>query len=456
MNQHMGWAPALLALAITGCAAPPGVRHEADIQALVAERQAPASVPASTGAASTPAAAPTPSIESALRDALATSPAARAIWARYGITEAEVRESLRLQNPSLGFLRLSADGGIRETTYSLSQPLLDLLFTGYRRRQGELAAQQAMQRCAAELLGLEADIRIAFIGHAAAVLAQRAGQREREAAELSAQLAARFHAAGNISELQLRREQAAASEAALLALQRDVDVAQARGHLLSLLGHSGSDSSALPEIAVPLLDAEPASLAELQQRAAVQRLDLAALRAERDLRATQARHTRRWSWFRGATLEAERETATGESARTGGGVALELPLFDSGANRRRGAAARLQLREAQLQGLTTHITNEVEARRAEVQARREAVSMHASTLIEQRERIVLLTQQRADFMLVGSFELIAARQQQFAAWRTWIESVAQLARAQIRLAQAMGRAAPDITITEMLDLEDLP
>lgn len=454
MNQSMGWVPALLALAVAGCVAPQGPRHEADIRELVTAREA--STPASATPTGTPAAAAAPTIDSALQEAMADSPAARAIWARYGIDEAEVREALRLQNPTLGFMRLSADGGLRETSYSLSQPLLDLLFTGYRRRQGDLATQQAMQQCAAALLQLEADIRVAFIGYAAAVLEQRAGQREREAAEVSAELAARFHAAGNISELQLRREEAAANEAALASLQQDIAAARARSQLMSLLGRSDVDARALPQVALPVLDAEPAPLADLQQQAAAQRLDLAALRAERDLSAVQARHAGRWSWFQGATLEAERHNETGEATRSGGGASLELPLFDNGANRRRGAAAWLQLREAELADLATRIRNDVETGRMEVEAHREAVAGFARTLIAQRERIVELTQQRADFMLVGSFELIEARKEQFASWRTWIDAVAALAAAQVHLAQSLGRAAPGGDATETLDLEDLP
>lgn len=448
MNHHSGWAPALLALAMAGCASSPTPLHGDDVRELVTAHQA-----------RLPATAPARALEAALQDALASSPAARAIWARYGITEAEVREALRLHNPTLGLLRLSGAGGYRETQYSLSQPLLELLFSGYRHRQGEIATRQAMQHCAAQLLAFEADVRVAYLVHAAAGLAWRVAGRGAEAASLSAALAGRYREAGNISELQWQREQAAASEAALQVLQRRVALVRARASLFDLLGRTAPQEDDPAWMALPLLDAEPAPLAELQQYAGEQRLDLAALRAERDLRAAQAVHARRWGWLSGLSLEGARERGGGEPVRSGAGASLELPLFDGGGNRRRRAGALLQLREAELAGLATQVANEVAARRAEVLVQREAVAVHARALVERRERIVELTQQRADFMLVGSFELILARRQQMDAWQAWVEGVARLGTAQVRLAQALGRAAPEAAegaAATMLTVEDLP
>lgn len=425
MTHYKGRALALLVLGITGCAASPAWREPQ------------------------PAAAPVS------RQLPVDSPTVRAIQARCGLAEAEVAEALRLANPRFGVLRLSG-GGLRETTFSLSQELLDLMFTGFRRRQGEIATRQAMQQCAGALLQLETDIRLATIAHAAAVQALHATRREHEAALLSARFAARYREAGNISELAQRREEAVASETALALAREQARVAAARSELDTLLGRRTGEQGATYMTALPLFDEAPAEVGILQQRALDARLDLAALRAERELRATQARQVRRWGWLGGATLEAERETQRAGPSLAGGGVEVPVPLLDSGAPRRRVAAAWLALREAELAQLELRIANDVAALHTEVRARREAVATHARALIEQRARIVALTQQQADYMLVGSFELIAVRAQQFAAWRTYIESAAQLAQAQIRLAQALGEPPPAADAAATIDLETLP
>ncbi len=139
----------------------------------------------------------------------------------------------------------------------------------------------------------------------------------------------------------------------------------------------------------------------------------------------------------------------------GGGVSVELPLFDTGAGRRDRARGLLALREAQLDGLTIRIHNDVLTQRAAVIAGREAVELHARGLLQQRERIVQLTRQRADYMLVGSFDLIDAREQQFAAYRMYIDAVTRLVLAQIGLAQVLGGALPVAEPASAIDMEDL-
>ena len=454
MNVKLLACVPLIAVLAAACATPATEESQAATRELVAARGV-------TGATATTAVdtllAEPIGVDSAAQLALLANPHARAIWAELGIADAEVFDALRISNPTLGFLQLSTGTGVTQTTWSLSQPLLDLLFIGYRRRQGEFRTLQAQQQAAGALVGLEADVRAAFVANAAAETTLQVAARAAEAAGASAELAARYHAAGNISELQLRREQAAASAAALHVAERSAAREQARSQLLNLLGLRHDDPRVRIDTRLSWDAGHGLDAAQLAVRAQQQRLDLAALRAEVELRRRELQHVSRWRFLPGLTLNAESEAETGSETLRGAGAEVTLPLFNAGAGQKARAAAQLQLREAQLAALEVAVANDTAAEAAALATRRAAVEAHARQLLEQRERIVVLTQQRFDYMLVGAFDLMAAREQQISAYEDYIDQIANLAQAQIRLERAIGGRLP---VTgeppRTLNPEDLP
>src|SRR5690606_31013112 len=102
--------------------------------------------------------------------------------------------------------------------------------------------ERARLRLAQAVLDLAFDVEAAW--HRAAAAEQVAGMREAvsEGAQASAELAERFHRAGNISQLQLRQEQAFASQAGIAAAQARAAAIRERLALNTLLGLSGKDS----------------------------------------------------------------------------------------------------------------------------------------------------------------------------------------------------------------------
>src|SRR5690606_31646968 len=103
-----------------------------------------------------------------------------------------------------------------------------------------------------------------------------------EASTLSAELAARFHAAGNISALQLAREQANATLARHAAANARAERLEARLTLAKRLGLAGrSHRWSLPG-RLPLPVADELDVASLLTQAHAQRADLAAARLALD------------------------------------------------------------------------------------------------------------------------------------------------------------------------------
>src|SRR5690606_14777534 len=100
-----------------------------------------------------------------------------------------------------------------------------------------------------------------------------------DAARHEAEIARRYHAAGNISRLQLDLQQAATARAEVDALRARAAAATARSRLADLLGQQASGGWRTEDrLAEPPDDAPGAE--DLAARAASQRLDLAAAREE--------------------------------------------------------------------------------------------------------------------------------------------------------------------------------
>ena len=241
--RYPGFAALLAtaAMALVGCVAMPADRGAAATKQLVETRSTVADTVQRLNGSPQVAvefstrllAAPIGGTE-AVQLALLNSPRMRELYATLGLSQGDVYDATRLANPSLGYLRLTPEaGGGNKTTWSIAQEFTQLLFLGYHNRVGRAQALRAEQQVAHEVLQLEAEVREAFYAHAGLQLSARMRAAAARGARVSADLAARFHEAGNISLLQRSREEAVASEASIGARRLEAQALAARGQLLT-------------------------------------------------------------------------------------------------------------------------------------------------------------------------------------------------------------------------------
>ncbi|GGA74838.1 copper resistance-related lipoprotein [Arenimonas soli] len=443
---------ALLALVLTsalaGCASLSPQPRNADITELLAERGGPAvdwSAVAGTDeeAESLERWLSEPmTLDAATRVAMLRSPRLREHYARLGLARAEVLEAVEIENPRLSFQRMSIDGGGHNRTTGLSMPLLDLLLLPAKARLAATDYDRARYDVAGAVLDTVADVEAAWYAYVTA--RQVAGMREAvsEAAEASAELAGRFHAAGNISALQLAQEQAAASQAYIEALQARADAGRHRLALHTLLGLRGeetnweaSDSLPLP---VPAED-DPEQLARL---AGDGNLGVLAARAEAEVLADALGLTRKLRWFGGSEIGYEREREADGARLQGPEISLELPIFNQGQAKLARAEARLMEALARVQQAELAADNGVRMGAQTVAALRDVVDIHRQALVPQREAIVARQQERQNFMLIGVFELIQAKVAEYDAYQAYLEAVRDYWLARVELARLVGRRLP--------------
>ncbi len=464
-HRRLGAAVAVIGAALAGCVGIPADRGAAVTQELVESRSTTAGTVPLVPLAVDEATAFTTRLLSqpiganeAVQLALLNSPRMRQLYAELGLAQGDVYDATRLANPTLGYLRLTPDTGSgSKTTWSIAQNFTELLFLNYTNSLGRAEGLRAEQRVAHAVLQLESDVREAFYVHAGSQLSARMRAAASRGARASADLAARFHDVGNITLLQRSREEAAASEALIGERRLAAQTIGARARLLTLLGLGANDARPrfVESLGLPVdLKTE---IGALQILADQQRLDLAALRTEIGMRNQQLTHVSRWRWLGGLTLSAEREHELDGEILRGPGASVELPIFNTGKGALLRSSSRAETAAAELVRLRLEIANDIVAQHAALTAASEAVDEYRLRLLPLQARIVDSSQREQNFMLIGAFELLAARREEVDTFERYVDAVRDYWIERTRLARSVGGVLPgDESATEPLLLPDLP
>lgn len=435
------------AIALAGCSSLPRERGYAETGDLIEARRGAAPIWSPQNHPSTEIIPEVPakplSAEQSVRLAFLYNPRIREEYARLGLGRAELEEARRIANPSFGYARLeprSGDGS--QITRSLSLSFTDLLLLPARKRFAAGELDRLQKSVAAELLELAAQVETAWF--AAVSADQVAAMREvvAQSAERSAELAQRFFDAGNINRLQLEQERAAAAQARIAAVRAAADRLRARSALAGLIGLPIEASwTTLDQMAAP--PNSEFTPDQLVHMALQQRLDLAAVRQEVALREDALGVSRRWRWLGAVELGYERESELDGGVMRGPSLALELPLFNQGQAAITRAQAELLDARARLDGLSLAVHNETRLALQGMAVARDIAERYRSVLVPGREAIVARSQEQVNFMLMGVFELIVAKQQEYDAYQEYLEAVRDYWMARADLRRVVGGRLPD-------------
>ncbi len=432
------------ALALAGCASLPRDRGYSESRELIAN-QRPVPPDWSPLRTNQELQLPTAPIgaEDAVRLAFFNNPRLREEYARLGLGRADLEDARRLSNPSLGYLRLSPDSGAgTQITRSLSLGLTDLLILPARKRLAEAELERLQMAVASAVLDIATDVEVAW--YEAVGAQQIAAMRDvvARAAEQSAELAQRFFDAGNINRLQLEQERAAATQARIDGLAAGSDALRARHRLAGLIGlptsADWSTQSQLPAPRAVGYDADTLVASALETR-----LDLAAARRAVTLREDALGVTRRWRWLGGIEVGYEHEREFDGGRATGPFASVELPIFNQGQGSVARAEAELQHARAELDAMLLTVQNDARLGLDALSVAYTIAERHRAELVPHREAIVARTQEQVNFMLVGVFELLLAKQQEYDAYQAYLEAVRDYWVARAGLRGAVGTRLPD-------------
>jgi outer membrane protein, heavy metal efflux system len=384
-------------------------------------------------------------VDSAVQISLLNNKTLQATYEDLSIAQADLVQAGLLQNPVFGAtLGFPIAGKAVRTGVELSAvtDFLSVFLIAARKKVAEAELRATKLRVADAVLRTAAEVEGAFYHLTAAQQTATMRRTILEAGDAALDLAVRQHVAGNISDLDLANQQALYEQVRTDLVRSEVDVIAARESLTRLLGLWGTDTTYKVADKLPELPTDEVELEHLESLAVSRRLDLGAAREEAQAvsHALAMAKNYRWLWHSsvGATYDRHPEHFTVLGPR----AEIEIPLFDQ----KQAVIARLEghLRAALARetALAVAIRSEVRAVRTRVVVARAVVDRYAKVVVPIRQRVVTLSQEQYNAMLLGAYQLLIARQNEVNTYREFIESLRDYWTARADLGRVTGGIVP--------------
>ena len=384
-------------------------------------------------------------VEGAIQISLLNNKTLQATYEDLSIAQADLVQAGLLQNPVFGAtIGFPIEGKAVRTGVELSAvaDFLSVLTLAARKKVAEAELRAAKLRVADAVLRTAAEVETAFYQLTAAQQTAAMRRTILETGDAALDLAVRQHAAGNISDLDLANQQALYEQVRTDLVRSEADVINARENLTRLLGLWGTDTTYKVADKLPELPTDEVELDHLESLAVSRRLDLGAAREEAQVVSHALAMAKNYRWLGhsgvGATYDRHPEHFTVLGPR----AELEIPLFDQ----RQAVIARLegQLRAALARetALAIAIRSEVRAVRTRLVVARALVDRYAKVVVPLRQRVVTLSMEQYNAMLLGAYQLLIARQNEVNAYREFIESLRDYWTARADLERVTGGIVP--------------
>jgi cobalt-zinc-cadmium efflux system outer membrane protein len=440
--ERAALATSLVALA--ACATAPADRGFGDVQRTAATRGValPDTTESDRATVVADALSRPLTVDDAVRVAFVASPAVQREYAALGLSAADVVRAGRLGNPTLAASWQSSSRSSDASRYDLglTQNFAELLLLSARSRFARGEFERTKLAATQRLLDVASGVAHAYYE---ALGAEQIAQMRRtiaNAASASAMLAQRFKDAGNVDALELAVNEAQASQAALDEEAARADATRLRSALNERMGLAAGATWQLAALREPVPQED--ALDALQQRAADHRADLESDRRVVVLLEDALGVARSYRFVGDVDVGVQYERDTDRSKLLGPSLALRLPLFQQGQASVLHAEALLDQARAQLRVTEIAVSNAVFIANDGVMATRRRIERLRSETIPLREQIVARTQERQNYMLVGVFELLRAKQDEYAAYQQYLEAVRDYWLARVELAHAVGARLP--------------
>jgi len=376
-------------------------------------------------------------MDGAVKVAVLANPGLQASYWKVGIAQADLAQAGRLPNPAFGYKHLSNAGDVDiERTFTVN--LVRLLTLPLASRLEAQRFEQVRLEVAREIEQHARDTRIAWVEAVAANQALEYARQVDAAAEASAELAGRMAKVGNMSQLDLSREQLYHAETQAALARAGKQAVASREKLTRLLGLWGKDVQySLPEH-LPELPAAPVQLRDIERIAIEQRLDLQAARLDAQATAANLGLTKTTRFVNVLDLGYVNETSSNAPTARGYELTLELPLFDWGSART--ARAEAVYMQAVQRVAQAAVTARSEARESYLGYRTafDVAAHYRDTIIPLRKRISKEVLLRYNGMLMSPQELLADSRDQASAVSSYIDALKEFWTAHANLEAALG------------------
>lgn len=379
-------------------------------------------------------------IGEAIQIALLKNPDLQATFEGLGIANADLAAAGLIESPLLevgvGF-PVRSSGARTSTNLSLTQNLMDLLQRPLRKKAASADSETTKLNLSDSVLRLVAEVKKAYYAYQGALHMQAFRQSIVSASRSAAELAKAQWDAGNISALDVD-QQGALYQVAKLELGRSkTETKVAREDLARLMGITYVSTQWHILEKLPLLPQKDPLFGTLELLATKQRLDLAASRKKIEasqymLKLARAKYVPSFAIGVRGGLDAEGNNAVGPT------VAVGLPFF----GHRKVSVARVQAQLKQSEresiALTAGIQSELKHTYEQFLLARQTANYYQNKIIPLSGRIVDESLKHYNYMLLGNYQLIQAKQNQIVAQRDYIEALKDYWMARSELERIVG------------------
>jgi outer membrane protein, heavy metal efflux system len=396
--------------------------------------------------------------DEAVQIALLNNRQLQATYEDLGLAQANLVQAGLLANPifNAGIL-FPVSGSAAELDFGITQSFLSILYRPLRRQIAAAALEATKLQITGEVLGLAAQVRAAFYRTQANEQLLELLRRITAAAQASAYTAERLHEAGNITALDLHREQAFYESARMNLAEAQARLTFGRERLNAVMGLWGMDTQWKVKPRLPEIAGKGMSMNGLEKQAIEASLDLSVTRTK-IVSAGQVLGLTNANALIPAldtTVSSERREGDWELGPT---LALPIPLFDQGQARL--AAARSELRRARQLYWAQAVQIRAFVRAAwQEMSNAQLRALHVrNVVLPLRTRIVNETQLQYNAMQVGVFQVLLAKQQQISTAVQYIKTLRDywLARTQFeQILQGHTTQLADAAMGQAVALSDL-
>jgi cobalt-zinc-cadmium efflux system outer membrane protein len=382
--------------------------------------------------------------ETAVQVAFLNSPELQATFEEIGLSQAEVAQAARLENPEVsGSLRFPSGDGGNNTELSLVLNVFEVFLQPLRKKVAAAALEQTKLRVANEVLALAGEVKEAYFTlQARQQLAARL-TAIRGLTETAADFARAQHEAGTINDLELENRTVIHRESRVEVAVAEAEVRSGRERLNRLLGLYGPRTAWSIGATLPEVPEAEVPLEGLERMAIRNRLDLQAARWGVD-QVGRALALKRGTRFFPVGIHAgvSTEKEPDGTRVTGPELSLQLPIFDTG--KAKVAALEAEHRRAQrmLEALAVNARSEVREERDRMIASRDLARYYGRVLLPQRQRILELTLREYNAMFKGAYELLLAKQAEVEAEKAFALAARDYWVSRARLERALGGSLP--------------
>ena len=356
----------------------------------------------------------------------------QAIYSDLGLAQAELVQAGLFRNPILDAAVLFPLSGVRpDLQLTVVISFLDALYVPLRKRVAAARFEDAKLRVTGAVLDLAAQVRRAFHEHQANEQMLELRQTIVQALTASWEVSRRLHEAGNITDLDLARDRAAAETSKLVLRSVEIAARQSREHLNDLMGTWGEQTVWEIDGRLPDIPAEPLPVNGLERVALSRSIDLSQAR-QRIITAGQ-----QLGYDRATALIPETDLGVGaereEGWKVGPVLSVPIPLFDQGQARVGRAVAELRRSQQEYYALAVRVRATARAVRDRMLGAQDRALYYRDILLPLQERIVNEAQLQYNAMQIGIFHLLRDRERQIETGVAYVEALREywLARADL-------------------------